>query len=59
MKNIVSLKNVGNWIYLKQTNLTSNINIKQVHYMTIESAKRKAIKLAVVTYKSKRATRKV
>ena len=34
---------------LKQNNLTSNINIKKVHYMTIESAKRKAIKLAVVT----------
>ena len=33
----------------KQNNLTSNINIKQVHYMSIESAKRKVIKLAVVT----------
>ena len=40
-------KNVENWIFLN--NLKSNINIKQVHYMTIESAKHKAIKLGVVT----------
>ena len=33
----------------KQNNLTSNINIKQVYYITIESTKRKAIKLGVAT----------
>ena len=35
--------------FLKQNHLTSNINIKQVYYMTIESAKSKAIKLEIVT----------